>query len=482
MKSSLVFFVCMVVLFPMSSTALGGNSQDSIILETILQPSQGSPTGNRVYASGRYEAMSDQEIIVGDDGKVTYKKVDLKWRPVFTFTPNELAELHVALVEADFARLDQIYSPKGQTFEGSTLIWQVMVDGQLKKVVVKGYPLNKVAPLERLYLRFNQIHKMPKASTVWKVRSGTTVIERSIDGDVSSIDFLRPVTHALFASDNLDNPKADKAKRPSKNILLEIDWKEEGRSIEVTRLFEDGRYVLIRKKRTTLVKTLNTAQLALVSKELLAINWSGLAKDSAEQSVARNELIKQLAVRGGDTAAIALQKLIDGGKPSVAALVLALDISDEQTRALAAEGLSQLADPASANRLFGALSDSSDKVRGYAALTLDVLRDKRALDALAMTIDDAENVLQTPYTISMYRLISHGPSALRNVVPLLKAPKPLTRKRAFLVLQRIFTAWRKQDYDGLLKTNGMYDPLAAETDRNRSADAWASWVAAQKIN
>jgi HEAT repeat protein len=205
-----------------------------------------------------------------------------------------------------------------------------------------------------------------------------------------------------------------------------------------------------------------------------AVNNSERVSQQSEASM--EELIQQLAVKGGDTAAIALGKLVDMGKTAVPALVLALDSKDEQVRALAAEGLSQIADPSTANRMFLALKDSNQKVRAFAARTLDVIKDPRALDALILTIDDAEDVLHYPYTVSVYALVRKPPAILPKIVPLLKAKGQVTRVRAFLVLKTIVSAWKGQDWNKLWEQLGKYDPAAEETARNTAADRWAVWL------
>ena len=105
---------------------------------------------------------------------------------------------------------------------------------------------------------------------------------RTIDCDVSSVGFLRPVLQALFASDNL-NSATTSAKLPAADaVLLEIVWQENGKEIEQTKLFGDGRYVLFKNKTQTLVKTLNPAQVVLVMQSLEAISWKDLPEPVCE--------------------------------------------------------------------------------------------------------------------------------------------------------------------------------------------------------
>lgn len=258
------------------------SSDSNLILEIIVQPTTGNPTGSRVFNDGRYEFLSDTEIVVGLDGKSTRNPVALEWRSVYTFTKSELLELKEAIQEADFANLQAEYAPTGQNYSGSTMTWKVFIDGTVKQVIVKGYPNNTVPALETLYKRFNQIHKLPKASSIWRVLTQNGVVERTIDCDVSSVGFLRPVLQALFASDNLNSATTNSKLPAAEAVLLEIVWKENGKEVEQTKLFGDGRYMLFKNTTQTLVKTLNPAQVELVIKNLEAISWKDLPEPVCE--------------------------------------------------------------------------------------------------------------------------------------------------------------------------------------------------------
>ncbi len=270
---------------PTSQTAF--SSATDLILEVMLQPAQGSPEGSRVFDDGRYEFLSDFEIIVGYDGKTSRKSLDLKWRPVFTFTKPELQELKAAILEADFEHLQTEYKTSSASANTSTMTWRVLLGNTVKQVVVYGYPNTKVPALEKLYLRFNQIHKGPQTSSVWHVLTKDGIVRRTIDCDVSSLDFLRPVLQALFASDNLDSSGSDSPLPKPDAVLLEIFWKQAGKDLEATRLYGDGRYELSKNGVQSLVKTLSPAQIVLVEQSLNAIAWKDLPEPVCEQPAAK---------------------------------------------------------------------------------------------------------------------------------------------------------------------------------------------------
>jgi hypothetical protein len=266
---------------PTSQTAF--SSTTDLILEIMLQPAQGSPEGSRVFSDGRYEFLSDFEIVVGYDGKTSRKPVDLKWRGVFQFTNNELAELRTAILEADFEHLQAEYKTSQQSLNTSTMTWRVLLGNSVKQVVVYGYPNTKVPALDKLYLRFNQIHKGPQTSSAWQVLTKNGIVKRTINCDVSSVEFLRPVLQALFASDSLDSSGTSSALPAPDAVLLEILWKQDGKDVETTRLYGDGRYELSKNGAQSLVKTLSPAQIVLVEQTLNAIAWKDLPEPVCEQ-------------------------------------------------------------------------------------------------------------------------------------------------------------------------------------------------------
>jgi hypothetical protein len=255
---------------------------DGLLLEVVLQPSTGNPTGSRVFNDGRYEFLSDFQIVVASDGSSTRQTVPLAWREEYVFTPSELSELQDAINAANITDLDAVYPPTGQTFNTSTMTWRVLVNSQVKQIVVQGFPINKVPALEKLYLRFNSIHKEPKASSIWRVLTQNGVVQRTIDCDVSGVDFLRPVLQALFASDQLDSSGTTSALPAADAVLLEIFWKENGLDVETTRLYGDGRYELSKNGVQSLVKTLSPAQIVLVLQSLQAIDWQHLPEPVCE--------------------------------------------------------------------------------------------------------------------------------------------------------------------------------------------------------
>jgi HEAT repeat protein len=196
------------------------------------------------------------------------------------------------------------------------------------------------------------------------------------------------------------------------------------------------------------------------------------------QEIPMETLKSQLYARDHNISALALKELIRLGKRSTPILIEALTVApDPRTRRLAAEGLSEIADPTSADALFQAVHDSEGSVRARAATALNKLGDARALAALVETLDDYPDELHNPYTASMYPLMRANQEVLPLVIPLLKAADVLTRERAFLIIQAVVSRLPEgKDWQRLWERLGRYDPEAPQGDRDRSAQQWETWL------
>ena len=120
-------------------------------------------------------------------------------------------------------------------------------------------------------------------------------------------------------------------------------------------------------------------------------------------------------------------------------------------------------------------------MRARAAQALASIGDPRALDALVATIDDYPDDHHPPHTVATYVLIARGRDSLAAIVPLLDAPDPATRQRAFVVLQALVSAMPEAgDWDTLWQSLGAYDPKAADDAARQVAGAqWQQWIAAR---
>jgi len=174
----------------------------------------------------------------------------------------------------------------------------------------------------------------------------------------------------------------------------------------------------------------------------------------------------------------AFTALVIAGRASTPVFLRGLASADADVRVKSGQGLAETGDPTAADALADALSDPEPLVRGRAAQALAAIGDWRSLDALVRTIDDYPDVLHAPHTIATYVLIARGRDVLPSVAPLLDAPQPITRQRAFLVLQTLVSAMPEAgDWRALWQSLGAYDPNGRDdAARSVAAAKWGQWI------
>ncbi|MBT9316646.1 HEAT repeat domain-containing protein [Leptothoe spongobia] len=174
---------------------------------------------------------------------------------------------------------------------------------------------------------------------------------------------------------------------------------------------------------------------------------------------------------------LALGELIRRGEQATPVLLEALTHENPRTRRLAAEGLQEIADPASADALFQATQDINGEVRARAAIALYTLGDDRGLEALVANLNDYPDILHSPYTASMYPLMKGGQEVLPLIVPLLRSEDQLTRERAFLIVEAVATRLPEvENWENLWRSLGSYSPTAPQTERDTAAQQWENWL------
>ena len=193
--------------------------------------------------------------------------------------------------------------------------------------------------------------------------------------------------------------------------------------------------------------------------------------------------LEGLDAADADTRTRALDALVVAGRASTPVLLRALASRDADVREKAAQGLAEIGDPAAAQALADAIADPEPKVRGRAAQGLASIGDPRSLAALVATIDDFPDPLHAPHTVSTYVLIARGRDVLPSVAPLLDARLPITRERAFAVLQTLVTAMPEAgDWRTLWQSLGAYDPNDLDAAVRRAAAArWRQWIGARGL-
>ena len=174
----------------------------------------------------------------------------------------------------------------------------------------------------------------------------------------------------------------------------------------------------------------------------------------------------------------ALAAIVAAGRRAAPVLVAALPTADPASKVALARGLSEIAEPATADTFAALLDDGDEVVRACGAVGLARIGDPRACAALIATIDDFPDLLRDPYTPSADTLIELGPPTLALVVPLLDAPSAMTRARAFTVIHDIVAALPEgADWSSLWRDLGRYTADAPVEHRRAAARSWGDWIA-----
>ena len=193
-------------------------------------------------------------------------------------------------------------------------------------------------------------------------------------------------------------------------------------------------------------------------------------------SVSVEQLARLLADSDPHARVRALGELVRRGAAAVPALLQALAHTDRTVRTLAAEGLGEIADPAQAGLYRRMLDDDDGNVRARGAQGLALIDEPGGLDALVRTIDDLPDLEHAPETLSTHLLIARGAAALPVVAPLLSAPQPVTRERAFLVVLRVLEELRGAAT--VADTVGdLGDPRLPAVVGEGAAARWRAWIA-----
>jgi hypothetical protein len=251
------------------------------LLEIDFTRVNGSPTGLRVFADGRYEQLGDRLFDTPAASSATTHPAPLEWRPVITFSADELNALRQAIADADFPALQPHYAPAQTIYDGGTMTWRVDVGGRRYEVAVEGYPVNRVPPLDALFDRLSRLRKLPPSRSEWQVWVDGRVERRSVNCDVSGVAALRSLVRALLApaepaAGATPVAAADLPDVPAATPLVDVLWQEQGRPDERTVAYIDGRGLSVVDGKTTLLRTLSGAQLATLLRAGARIDWAAL--------------------------------------------------------------------------------------------------------------------------------------------------------------------------------------------------------------
>lgn len=192
-----------------------------------------------------------------------------------------------------------------------------------------------------------------------------------------------------------------------------------------------------------------------------------------------DELVDSLPSLDGNTRHKVVAELLAHGRAAVPGFLRALADPDVEIRFLAVGGLAHLADPSTADVFAGLLADPDERIRAEAAHGLDRIGDPRALDALVQTFDDWPDPMRDT-TLAAEAFLERGVRGLPAIGRLLSSPAPMTRGRAYFVLQTVVSKLHDVDWPSLWRAQGSYDPRSTDdAARERAAASWRAWIAAR---
>jgi len=130
-------------------------SESSPILQYVMY---GQHTwGTRVFADGRVDEYSDQEVDLTEDGDLKTRPVPLEWRSRTQLSAAEVQRLTDAVHRSQILDLPARLEPSGTVHDGSTTVWTINLDCKHHEVTARGSQQAKHPNLETLRTTFEDI-------------------------------------------------------------------------------------------------------------------------------------------------------------------------------------------------------------------------------------------------------------------------------------------------------------------------------------
>jgi hypothetical protein len=242
--------------------------QTGLLVEMVYSPARGRASGFRIFGDGRYETLDGTRYTVDASGRLILSAGDGAFKPLYTFTADELAKVRKAITDADPAALAPEYLPRGKVMDAGRLEWRFGLDSGPKDVVIQGYPANKVAALDGLFKVIASAHAWPQETSTWTVDLDGVHIEREIACGVLAVPELGPVLRAMYEGGGVAGEGASVT--AGGTVMLAIAWRVAGAPSSTTRLYADGRVTDDKGGTEKLRRTLDAKGLAAAKQALVA--------------------------------------------------------------------------------------------------------------------------------------------------------------------------------------------------------------------
>jgi hypothetical protein len=228
------------------------------LVELRIEPQRGGGSEMRVRADGRFELRTAEH----------------DWRLVREYRESELDELRAAMARADDPPLPERIEPAASSSNPTRMTWRLRLADAVREVVVEDWGAGAAPALERLYRELFTIPQGPAVESIWRVRTGTEVVERRVIGEAAAVPALEPMVSALYARP--DPFEAAGHDRPPADLLVEITYLVDGEPGDGLAVAPDGRVFLTEGGETFEVTPLSEAELASLHEAIAETGWAGL--------------------------------------------------------------------------------------------------------------------------------------------------------------------------------------------------------------
>jgi hypothetical protein len=217
--------------------------RDGLVFELLIgRGPDDQRQGLRVLGDGQAQARGNQIPRIDDAGRVKLEPVELRWRDVWKYTPEELDRVRSVVAGAARGLQPRYEAKQGDTPSGDRLTWRLRSGDRLVEVEVDGAPFATPAALDQLYKRLPALHERPVEKTVWRVWTGGKLVERHVDCPVAKVPALATLRNVLFNPDSIppQDAPADEQDPPGGTPLAEVEFLQ-GDTRYVSRFYADGR-------------------------------------------------------------------------------------------------------------------------------------------------------------------------------------------------------------------------------------------------
>lgn len=207
---------------------------EEALVQWVIQPRSGAPTGARVLRDGRYQSRGGH-IEFDPNGTLRVTPASTDWETSFRYTPSELVAVRAALASAPLSTLPRRVAGPERLVGGGRMTWSFGSELGAHDIVLEGYPASRLAALDALWLVIEAARRAPVESSRWRVLVRGALVERTVLGAVVARPELQRIVGALYKAPGFGPTPASEG--PPR---VEVSFFQDGALDGVTRLYENG--------------------------------------------------------------------------------------------------------------------------------------------------------------------------------------------------------------------------------------------------